>query len=311
MIYLLYGEETYKIEEELKKIVSNFGSELITGINYVKIDDSNLNNLISDIETPAFGYPKKLIVARKTGLFKNPNDVITEYFKTIKIDDSVDIVFVEESVSKNTVMYKTISQIGKVKEFKELSEKELIAEIGGWFSKAKINITQNDIYYFIECVGTNMQDIMSEIGKLVRYAGIGGTITKKDIDDLCIKKLDSYIFDMTNAMADRNIKKALEILNNMIYMKEPIPVIMVNLYNQIRRLYLTKLCVKYGKDIVTNLKLKPNQTFLVGKLKMQASKFTEQELEELLMAIIQLDRNYKIGKIDPEIGIQAVIARYV
>lgn len=62
-IYLLYGEETFLLESCLKKIKTNFG-ELVSGINYIKIDANNINTLISDIATPAFGYEKKLIIVR-------------------------------------------------------------------------------------------------------------------------------------------------------------------------------------------------------------------------------------------------------
>lgn len=62
-IYLLYGEETFLLETCIKKIKSNFG-EIISGINYIKIDANNINSLVQDIETPAFGYEKKLIIVR-------------------------------------------------------------------------------------------------------------------------------------------------------------------------------------------------------------------------------------------------------
>ena len=62
-IKLLYGEETYLLETKLKKIKKEFG-ELIQGINFIQIDASNVQELIADIETPAFGYEKKLILAR-------------------------------------------------------------------------------------------------------------------------------------------------------------------------------------------------------------------------------------------------------
>ena len=68
-VKLLFGEETYLLETKLKKLKKSFG-ELIKGINYIQIDDTNVSELISDIETPAFGYEKKLIIARNTGLFK-------------------------------------------------------------------------------------------------------------------------------------------------------------------------------------------------------------------------------------------------
>lgn len=68
MIYLLYGEDNYLKERFLAKIKKEFG-EVVLGINYIQIDENNVQELISDIETPAFGYEKKLIVARNTKLF--------------------------------------------------------------------------------------------------------------------------------------------------------------------------------------------------------------------------------------------------
>ena len=56
-IYLLFGEETFLLEQQVAKMKKNFG-ELIKGINYIIIDENNVQELIADIETPAFGYPK-------------------------------------------------------------------------------------------------------------------------------------------------------------------------------------------------------------------------------------------------------------
>ena len=56
-LYLLYGEEQYLLEQTVKKNKSSFG-ECINGINYIQIDESNVNQLIADIETPSFGYEK-------------------------------------------------------------------------------------------------------------------------------------------------------------------------------------------------------------------------------------------------------------
>ena len=54
-IYLLYGEELFLLENALRKIKNLFG-ECIKGINYIPIDDTNIGEIIADIETPAFGY---------------------------------------------------------------------------------------------------------------------------------------------------------------------------------------------------------------------------------------------------------------
>ena len=47
-IYLLYGEETFLLEQQLKKIKKIFG-ETVKGINYITIDENNIQELIPDI----------------------------------------------------------------------------------------------------------------------------------------------------------------------------------------------------------------------------------------------------------------------
>lgn len=155
-----------------------------------------------------------------------------------------------------------------------------------------------------------MQQLINEIRKQIEYVGEGGKITNQTIDLLCIKKIESIIFDLTDNLGKKNTSKALEVLNNLIYNKEPIQKILITLYNHFKKLYLVKLCEKTNQNIALSLNLKPNQTFLVTKYKQQAAYFKEQELKEILQELINLDTNYKIGKIDLNIGLEAILCRY-
>ena len=155
-----------------------------------------------------------------------------------------------------------------------------------------------------------MQDLINEIRKQIEYAGEGGTITKESIDLLCNKKIDSVIFDLTDNLGKKNTANALNVLNDLIYSKEPVQKILITLYNHFKKLYLVKLAEKYNKNIAESLKLKPNQTFLVSKYKMQANYFKEQELRKILEELINLDTNYKIGLIDLNIGLEAILCNY-
>lgn len=158
--------------------------------------------------------------------------------------------------------------------------------------------------------GTNMQDLINEIRKLIEYAGKGGTIQKQDIDLLCTKKLESVIFDLTDNLGKKNISKALEVLKNLLYEKEPIQKILITLYNHFKKLFLTTVAIRLNKDIIQSLNLKPNQTFLVNKYKTQASYFTAKELRDILQDLCDLDYKYKIGMIDLQIGLETVLCKY-
>lgn len=58
------------------------------------------------------------------------------------------------------------------------------------------------------------------------------------------------------------------------------------------------------------LNLKPNQAFLVGKYKTQAGYFDLEELKQILDAFINLDADYKVGMIDLNVGLEAILCRY-
>ena len=124
------------------------------------------------------------------------------------------------------------------------------------------------------------------------------------------KKIDSIIFDLTDNLGKKNISKALDVLNGLIYNKEPVQKILITLYNHFKKLYFVKLCEKTNGNITDALNLKPNQTFLVSKYKTQARYFKEEELRKILDELINLDSNYKVGLIDINIGLEAILCRY-
>lgn len=321
-IYLLYGEELFLLETVLKKIKSLFG-ECVRGINYIAIDETNYQELIADIETPAFGYEKKLIIARNTGLFKKEGkrknvamnqtkEKIANYLQENKkmIEQSVILVFVEEEADSKQILYKAIETCGIVCQFNFQKPIQIEKRIKAICRGYEVEIEDATLRYFIECCGTNMQDVINEIRKLIEYTGKGGKIQKQDIDLLTTRKLESIIFDLTDSLGKKDIKKALEVLRNLIYAKEPIQKILITLYNHFKKIYLVKIAIQNKKDITASLNLKPNQAFLATKYKMQANYFKGNEIAEILQSLRDLDYHYKNGQIDLEIGLESILCRY-
>lgn len=322
-IYLFYGEETYLLENTVKKIKKIFG-DLILGINYIQINETNANTLISNIETPAFGYNKKLVIVKNSGIFKKSkgrttaktennelqkkiSEYIKENIKTIK--ETTVLIFIEEELTKCDLTT-TIQELGEICNFERLKPVELKKKLKTICNMYQVNIDENTLQYFIETCGTNMQVLINEIRKLIEYEGKNGTIKKEDIDKLSIKELESKIFDLTDNLGKRDITKALEMLKELLYNKEPIQKILITLYNHLRKLYIVKLAEDYNKNISESLKLKPNQMFLVTKYKKQAGFFKTKELRKILQELIDLDYNYKNGLIDINIGLEAILCRY-
>lgn len=320
-IYLLYGEEEYLLQTCVKKIKRIFG-DIVNGINFIQIDDKNVDRLISDIETPAFGYPKKLIIVKDSGLFKkeskskqdktNKNSTlqakIAKYLIENKdiIDENLVLVFIEAEVAKNELQ-KSIEQLGIICNFEKLKPIQISKRIKAICSAYKVKIDDKTLGYSIETCGTNMMTLINEIRKLIEYVGENGTITQEYIDLLSIKELDSVIFDLTDNIGQKKVYESLTILNELLYNKEPIQKILITLYNHFKKLYLTKIAEEYGEDIKGALNLKPNQVFLITKYKRQSAYFKKDELKTILQRLIDLDYKAKRGLIDINIGLEAIL----
>lgn len=321
-LYLLYGEELFLLESNLKKIKALFG-ECIKGINYILIDEQNVSEIISDIETPSFGYDKKLIIARNTGLFKKEGkrkvgdisklkDKLTQYINDNIdiINESVVLVFVEEEADSKLELYNAIEKNGIVCKFDFQKPMQIEQRIKSICNSYKVQIDSQTVKYFIECCGTNMQDLVNEIRKLIEYVGENGTIKKEDINKLSTKKLESVIFDLTDDLGKKDIASALQVLQNLIYAKEPLAKILVTLYNHFKKIYITKMAIVTNKDLVSSLNLKPNQLFLTTKYKTQSKYFDEKDLRDILQELCDLDYNFKCGKIDLQIGLETILCTY-
>ncbi len=321
-LYLLYGEERFLLESCLKKIKNLFG-ETLKGINYIEIDETNLDEIISDIETPPFGFEKKLIFAKNTGLFKKEGkkknkkeensiqvkllEFLEENYENIK--DSIVLVFIEQDIEKSDLV-SFIEKNGICCNFEYQKPNQIQARIKQITNAYKVNIDVPTLSYFIEVCGTDMQELINEIRKLIEYVGENGTITKQDIDNLSIKKIESVIFDLTDSLGKKQTKQAIDVLRNLILAKEPEQKILITLYNHFKKLYLTKIALKENRNLIEALNLKPNQTFLTNKYRTQAGYFKTQEIRTILQKLTDLDYKYKIGLIDLTVGFESILCAY-
>ncbi len=315
-IYLFYGTEQYLVDMLVNKIKKKFG-EKVLGINYILIDETNVDNLISDIEMPAFGYDKKLIIVKNSGLFskdgrrKNATPIQEKVSNFIKnninmINNSVILVFIELEIDKN-IVYDEIDKNGIVCQINRLTPIQLVKKLKQICNLYKVNADETTLNYLVEVVGLNLQNLINEIRKLIEYVGEGGKITVEDINNLSIKQMESVIFELTDNLATRKIEKALEVYDNLIYQKEPPQKILITLYNHFKKIYLCSIAIKLKKDIINSIGLKPNQTFLVTKYKKQSSYFKTEELKQIIKSLVDLDYNYKKGKIDLDIGLRSIL----
>ena len=210
-IYLLYGEEVFLLESAVKKIKKLFG-EIQLGINYIELDDENfITSLMQEIQTPPFGYEKKMIIVKNSALFKKETkkkvyglkelrETLEKYLQENEkeVKQNLVIVFIEDSAEKLNITKQIEKMGGTICEFELQKPIQIERRLVSIANAYHVNVENGAIMHLIEISGTSMQGLINEIRKLIEYTGEGGTITKKSVDNLAVKTLDSNIFDLTD-----------------------------------------------------------------------------------------------------------------
>lgn len=308
-MYLLYGEEAYlrkQYRDRLKKVMTAEGDTM--NYSYLEGKDISVGAVIDLAETLPFFAERRVIAVENSGLFKHGGERLAEYLASPA--ETAYFVFVETEIDKRSKLFKTVSSKGTAVEFPVQGEATLKKWILGMIKKEGKQITEPALYYFLEKTGTDMENIRTELEKLMCYCMEKEAIREEDIEAVCTKRISSHIFDMINAMADKKQKKALDLYYDLLALKEPAMRILFLITRQFNLLLQVKELKAKGldnKSIGAKISLPP---FVIGKYAAQAARFRTSDLCAALESCIEAEESVKTGKMNDRMSVELLIVRY-
>ena len=219
-MYLLYGDEAYLKKQYKDKLIKALVAEGDT-MNFSAYEGKGINpkELIDLAETLPFFAERRVILVENSGFFKNSCDDLAEYL--LEPAASTCFLFVEEEVDKRSKMYKAVAKAGKAVEFGTQNEELLTRWILSRLKKENKNITGNVMQLFISKTGTDMGNIDRKLEKLLCYTMGRDVIKAEDVEAITTEQVTNKIFDMVNAIAEHEQKKALDFYYDLLTLKEP------------------------------------------------------------------------------------------
>ena len=85
-----------------------------------------------------------------------------------------------------------------------------------------------------------MGNIRMELEKLITYTMGQDIVTREDIEEICTTRTENKIFDMVRAVTERNQRRALDLYNDLLTLREPPMRILFLLSKQFRQMCLAK-----------------------------------------------------------------------
>lgn len=308
-VYLLFGEEAYLKKQYKQKLRSAMISP-DDNMNYAYYEGKgiNVNEVIDLAETLPFFAERRLIILEDTGFFKSASPELAVYIK--EMPDTTFMIFIESEVDKRGALYKAVQSKGRAVELARQDETTLIRWVAASIKREGKNVSEHTVRHLLAKVGTDMENIQKELEKLFCYTMDRDSITTEDVETICTTQITNQIFDMVNAVADKEQKKALQYYYDLLALKEPPMRILFLLARQFKLLLEVKVMEQSGygrKEIAEKVGINP---FVVGKYQAQAKAFQTKELRSIIEDSVETEECVKTGRLTDTLGVELFIVKY-
>lgn len=323
MIIFLYGQDSYRISQKLNELIQGYKAKNPSGLNLINLDltEDRMEDFFESAKSDSLIPEKKLIILKN--IQKVDSDELLEFFQPkagppraeksrnlSKRNDLILIIIAFGDYNKDQLFEYLIKKPNQAQNFKTLKTYEVKSWAKQFSNSLGIDFTGEAVDLLILNCGLNLWRLDSEIRKLADFSAGGGSpeggkikrvISRSQVEELVVPSVNYNVFRLTDALAKKNKKKALEALYAALDNGEKPTELLGLLAWQIRNLLRFKL----NPDKSSDLKLHP---FVLEKIRESARFFSLDELNAILFKIIDLDLAFKTGGLNEKTALSLLIA---
>lgn len=306
-VYLLCGDEPFLVGSYKKRMREAISGDDTMNYNYFEGKNPDVKEIISLADTMPFFADRRLILIDSSGFFKSAPEELIAYLP--QMPDTTCLIFCESEVDKRNKLYKKVKDLGHVAELNRQDSAQLMQWAAGILAKDGKKITRPVMEYFLERTGDDMENIRTELEKLICYTMGRDVITKEDVEAIGTVHVTNRIFEMVSAIVAGNTKKALDLYEDLLTLKEPPMRILFLIARQFNQLLQVKELVAQGSDkgtAASKLKVPP---FAAGKLITQAKMFTKEQILSYVQLCVESEEAVKTGRLGDRMAVELLIAR--
>lgn len=293
-IYFLHGEEPFYIdlisnavaEHALEDFERDFNQTVLYG------KDCDILSLISELKSYPMMSEKRVVILREAQEFKQFDEL--EVYIDSPMESTIFVICHKykpfdarkksiKNAAKNGIVFKS----EKVKEY-QLSE-----WIQTYVKSLGYGITSKAGMLLAEFLGNDLGRIVKEIEKLALLIEAGTTINEIHIEENIGISKDYNIFELTNAIATKNILKAFKIVQYFEYNPKAGELVAVipnlfKLFSQLMKIHF--LPNKSREAIAQALGVHP---FVAGELTNQRNNYDPKKLAQNIATLHEYDLKAK------------------
>ena len=314
MFYIFHGEDTHTQKEKLNELKEKLGDPAMLDLNTTRLKGKGLTlgQLQDACNAVPFLAPKRLVIVENLlseKLDKKYLDGLTAYLTAVP--DSTRLFFME--AKKLTAKHRLLKladeprpdgKKGKLG-YVRLFERPQGGQLDRWISQrtahfgGRINPRAANLLSI--SVGNDLALLDQEIQKLVMYKGLAESpepITADDVQLLSPYAAEANVFDLVDALGNRNGRRAAELLQKKLDEGEEPFLLFAMFVRQFRLLLQAKELVESGLKAPAVAQELRVHSFVAGKLVQQSHSFSLAQMEQIYGHLLEIDVRVKTGQTD-------------
>lgn len=313
MFYIFHGPDTHSQKEMLAKLTAKLGDPGLLDLNTTRLEGAvSLTQLQQACNAMPFLAKARLVLVSNMLSGKPDKSFVKELADFLpRLPETTRLVFMESSaLPANHRLVKLAEELetGFVKQF-DLPEggaldrwvKQQVEERNGRISSHAAHVLASN-------VGSDLGILANEIEKLVLYKGPEETIEVQDVGLLSPYAAEASIFDLVDALGNRNSKQAAILLQKKMQEGADPFYLFTMFVRQVRLLIQVKELADNGQRppaISQTLKM---AGFVANKLYQQAQQFSLPQLEQIYHHLLEIDVGVKTGRSDMVTALNLLVA---
>ena len=236
-----------------------------------------------------------MVVRNIDKMAKDGTDTLVRYVDNPS--ETTILALVAKKIAKNTRLYKAVDTIGGLLERVAPKASEFPREVQNLFARKGRSVTLEGAELMVNAVGKDLRRLSVEVDKAVAFTGERTDLTAEDVAAVVSTAATTSVFELGNALADRDCARALAVLDRLLGDGESVFGLEALALRQLRDLISTRALIDRGQGSVGDVaRALGRPDWQIRNLPRQARGFTSEELVGLLRAAAAAEAEMKTSR---------------
>ena len=210
---------------------------------------------------------------------------VNAFLKTLE-EPPKNVIFILATTDPQKLPITILSRCQRF-DFKRINQKEICARLRKITDSQNVECEQKSLELISRVCDGAMRDALSILDQAIAMGD--NEIKYEDLISILGLVTNEYLFDITNAITDRNIEKAMLIVDKMVYAGKDIQLFIKDLINHFRNLLMVK--VTKNPEEVLDMSIEN-----ITLIKEQGRKIRVEEIMRIIRILQEAENNSKMSK---------------